>query len=139
MAHRGEGCFDADHAYHLMAKHSVRNTLLVPTMLRLLQSARPPAGLRLRTRHTGGEPVGADLIDWGQRTLDAPINESFGQTEFNLVLANVARFMPTAQEGALGRPAPGHVAAVVDDAGAPVPTGELGNIAIQRHDARILA
>jgi acetyl-CoA synthetase len=138
LAHRGGGRFDAEHAYHLMAKHSVRNTLLVPTMLRLLQAAKPPEGLRLRTIHTGGEPVGADLIAWGQSTLHAPINESFGQTECNLVLANVAKFMPGVPEGSLGLPVPGHTVAILDDAGNSVPKGETGNIGVRHPDPTMM-
>ncbi len=32
--------FDPEQAFHMMAKHQVRNTLLVPTMLRLMKQCR---------------------------------------------------------------------------------------------------
>jgi acetyl-CoA synthetase len=65
--------------------------------------------------------------------LNLPINEVFGQTECNLVLGSNASVMPI-KPGSIGRAVPGHVAAIVDDAGQPVPSGTIGNIAFRRPD-----
>jgi len=62
-----------------------------------------------------------------------PVNEVFGQTECNLVLGSNASVMPI-KPGSMGRAIPGHVAAIVDDAGQTLPPGTIGHIAIRRPD-----
>jgi acetyl-CoA synthetase len=67
-------------------KHRVTNTLLVPTMIRLMtQVPDPPArfDLKLRSLMSGGEAVGAEIIEWTRETLKVRINEVFGQTGCN--------------------------------------------------------
>ena len=79
----------------------------------------------------GSESVGRELAEWAGTELGIAINEAFGQTEANLVIGNCSSLMP-AKPGSLGKAVPGHVAAIVDDEGAVVPTGTVGNIAIRR-------
>ncbi len=128
--------FDPEQAFAMMGRHRVRTALLTPTMLRLMRQIDDPVGrydVRLRVIISGGESVGKDLHEWGIGALKAPINELFGQTECNLVLGSNAAIMPV-KFGSIGRAIPGHVAAIVDDAGAPLPAGDLGNIAIRSPD-----
>jgi len=128
--------FDPEQAFAMIGRHRVRTTLLVPTMLRLMRQVPDPArrfDLRLRAIYSGGEPVGKELLEWSADTLKLPINEVFGQTECNLVLGSNASVMAI-KPGSIGRAIPGHVAAVVNDAGEPVPPGTVGNIAIRRPD-----
>lgn len=139
LAFRSAG-FDPEQAFHMMAKHAVTTTLLVPTMLRLLKQVPDPLGrydLRLRSLISGGETVGAEIIEWTQQTLGLRINEVFGQTECNLVLGHNAALM-SPKPGSLGQPIPGHVGAVVDDAGNELPPGETGHIAFKRPDPVML-
>ena len=58
--------FDPEQAYHMMAKHNVRNGLLLPTMLKLMRQVRNPPKLNLRSLVTGGEAVGEELHEWGR-------------------------------------------------------------------------
>lgn len=51
----------------------------------------------------------------------------------NLVLGNCSMLMPV-RPGSMGRPIPGHVVDVVDEAGQPVPAGDIGEVAIRRPD-----
>jgi acetyl-CoA synthetase len=139
LAFRSVG-FDPEQAYHMMAKHQVTNVLLVPTMIRLMKRVKDPRAhydLALRSLISGGEAVGSELIDWAADTLGLRINEIFGQTECNLVLGHNAVLMP-ARPGSLGQPIPGHRLAIVDDDGAEVPTGDVGNIAVKRPDPVML-
>lgn len=139
LAFRSAG-FDPEQAFHMMAKHAVTTTLLVPTMPRLLKQVPDPLGrydLRLRSLISGGETVGAEIIEWTQQTLGLRINEVFGQTECNLVLGHNAALM-SPKPGSLGQPIPGHVGAVVDDAGNELPPGETGHIAFKRPDPVML-
>ncbi len=127
--------FDPDSAMDLMARHGVRNVFLPPTALKLMRQAgaTAPSTLRLRSVGSGGETLGGELLDWGQETLGVTINEFYGQTECNLVVANSAGMMPV-RSGSMGRAVPGHTVAVLDDDGAPVVPGVVGEIAVRRPD-----
>ena len=125
--------FDPEQAFAMIGRHQVRTTLLVPTMLRLMRQVPDPVGrfgAKLRAIYSGGESVGKELLEWGTEVLRLPINEIFGQTECNLVLGSNASVMPI-KPGSIGRAVPGHVAAIVDDAGQEQPPGTTGNIAFR--------
>ena len=128
--------FDPEQAYAMMGRHRVRTTLLTPTMLRVMRQIPDPVkryGLDLRTIISGGESVGKELHEWSTGALGVPINEMFGQTECNLVLASNGNMMPV-KPGSLGRAVPGHVAEIVDDSGQPLPAGTIGNLAFRSPD-----
>jgi acetyl-CoA synthetase len=126
--------FDPEQAFAMIGRHRVRTALLVATMLRLMRQVPDPVGrfgANLRAIYSGGEPVGKELLEWSTEVLKMPINEVFGQTECNLVLGSNASVMPI-KPGSIGRAVPGHVAAIVDDAGQTLPPGTTGHIAIRR-------
>ena len=126
--------FDPEAALDLLARHRVRNTLLLPTMLKLM--AQVPAGERgldLRSVFTGGEPVGDDVMAWAGETLGAAVNEIYGQTECNLVAGGCSALLER-RPGAIGVPIPGHVVDVVDDDGELVDPGGTGHIAVRQPD-----
>ena len=135
LAHR-MAKFDPERAFALIARHGVRNAFMPPTALKLMRQVTGPRArhdLAMRSIGSGGESLGAELLDWGRETFDLTINEFYGQTEVNLVLGNCAEIMAV-RPGAMGRPIPGHEVAVVDEMGAPVATGETGQVAIKRPD-----
>jgi acetyl-CoA synthetase len=127
--------FDPEAACALMARHGVRNVFLPPTALKLMRQAGPgnAAAVRLRSIGSGGETLGAELLDWGRATFDVTINEFYGQTECNLVVANNADLMPV-RPGSMGRAVPGHTVGIVDAAGNELPDGATGEIAVRRPD-----
>lgn len=133
LAFRAQGRFDPEQAFHMIAKHQVRNSLLVPTMLKLMRQVPNPAKVDMRSIVSGGEAVGVEILEWGRRQFGFDIAEGFGQTECNLVLSHVPTLMPP-KTGSLGQPSPGHVGAIVDDHGNILPAGETGNIAFKRPD-----
>src|SRR5215470_6598427 len=135
VAHRMRR-FDAAYAFDLMARHQVRNAFLVPTMLKMMRHIEAPGrhyGVRLRSIFTGGEAVGEEVIRWAREELGVTPHEGYGQTEVNLVLGNCSLLMPV-KPGSMGCPIPGHVVEVVDEAGQPVPVGDIGEVAIRRPD-----
>ena len=134
LAHRARR-FDPQGALDLMTRHCVTNVFLPPTALKLIRNsgARPASDMSLRAIASGGETLGAELLDWGRRTLGVTINEFYGQTECNLVISNAASVMAI-RPGSMGRPVPGHDVAVIDEAGEVVPAGEVGEIAVSRPD-----
>ena len=128
--------FDPEEAFALMARHAVRNVFLPPTALKLMrQVARPRErhAFGLRSVGSGGETLGGELLDWGREALGLTINEFYGQTECNLVVANCNAIMAS-RPGSMGRPVPGHEVAILDDGGSAAPAGGEGVIAVRRPD-----
>ena len=135
VAHRPKR-FDAERCLEMLARHRVRNTFLVPTMLKMMRAWGDPRArfdVRLRTLFTGGEAAGEEVIRWARECLGVTPNEGYGQTEVNLVLGNCSAIMEV-RPGSMGRPIPGHAVDVLDDAGRPVPAGEIGEVAVRRPD-----
>ena len=123
--------FDPDAAFALIKREQISNLFMPPTALKMMRDGVAPSGLNIRSVTSGGESLGADLLDWGKSTLGAPINEIYGQTECNLVLASVDGLMPV-RPGSMGQAVPGMDVAVIGSDGTPVPDGELGEIAVRR-------
>ncbi|AFM22965.1 acyl-CoA synthetase [Desulfomonile tiedjei] len=135
VAHRARK-FDPEHAFHFIAKHGIRNAFMPPTALKLMRQVKDPWGgkqFRMRSIGSGGETLGAELLDWGKEVMGLTINEFYGQTEVNLTLGNCSEIMEIVP-GSMGRPIPGHRVEVVDESGTPVPAGTSGEIAVQRPD-----
>lgn len=133
LAYRGR--FDPHKACWLMERYGVRNAFLFPTALKMIMKEvgkpRTTFDLQLRTVMSGGEAVGETVMQWTQAELGVTINEIFGQTEMNYLIGGCARvFAP--RPGAMGRPYPGHRIALLDELGAEVGDGELGEIAVRR-------
>jgi acetyl-CoA synthetase len=128
--------FDPEEAFALMARLGVRNAFIPPTALRMLRAAATPNGryeLNLRSVASGGETLGAEIVEWGKATFGLTINEFYGQTECNLVLASCA-MLGVSRPGSMGKPVPGHTVAVIRPDGSKAATGELGQIAVMRPD-----
>ncbi|MFS2153177.1 AMP-binding protein [Rhizobium sp. Rhizsp42] len=128
--------FDADMAYRIMAEMEVRNGFIPPTALRLMKSVPDPRqryDLKLRTIGAAGEALGAETHDWASRTLGIEVNEFYGQTECNFVLSSNAA-LGVSKPGAIGKAVPGHKVAIVDESGAVLAPGAVGQIAIARPD-----
>jgi len=135
LAYRA-GKFDPEEAFHILAEFGVRNTFMPPTALKLMRQVERPRArwdYAVRSIGSGGESLGAELLDWGRETFGFTINEFYGQTECNLVLSNNADVMPV-HPGSMGRPVPGHEVAVVGEDGHHVADGETGEIAARRPD-----
>jgi acetyl-CoA synthetase len=133
LGYRGK--FDAEKAYYLLEKYGIRNSFLFPTALKLMMKAVPRPRekyqLNLRSIMSAGESVGVTVIEWAREQLGVTINEMFGQTEINYVVGNCQAAWPV-KPGSVGRPYPGHRVAVIDENGAEVKRGELGEIAVDR-------
>lgn len=128
--------FTARAAAELIVRHGIRNVFLPPTALKMMRADEGIAdlGVDLRSIASGGETLGAELIDWGRKTFGVTINEFYGQTECNMVVSSCAALEP-AVPGAMGRAVPGHVVEVVDaETGAVLADGEEGAIAVRAPD-----
>ena len=135
LAHRARK-FDPEEALRLMARHQVRNTFMPPTALKLMRQVENPAGrfgVKLRTVACAGEPMGAELLEWGVDALGVKFNEFYGQTECNLVTSNCGRIMEI-KPGSMGRAVPGHQVDIIDADGNVLEAEEEGLIAVKSPD-----
>ncbi|MGE0803848.1 MAG: AMP-binding protein, partial [Lautropia sp.] len=125
--------FDAEAAFDLMSRHRVTCTFLPPTalrMLRLIEQPRDRWPLALRSIASGGEPLGAALLAWGEQALGLTLHEFYGQTECNMIVSACAPLFST-PPGAIGRAVPGHDVRIVDEGGTECPRGTIGQIAVR--------
>ncbi len=128
--------FEPDEAYRLMQDLRIRNAFVPPTALRMLRGAGSPRGrftLNLRSVAAAGEALGAETLEWGREALGLTINEAYGQTECNLVLASSAA-IGVSRPGAIGKAVPGHEVAIIRPDGSVCAAGEEGQIAVRRPD-----
>ena len=128
--------FDPDRAFSILARHGVRNAFMPPTALKMMREVPDPAArydFKLRSLACGGEALGEEILEWGESTMGAVINEFYGQTEANLVVGNCHEVMEI-RPGSMGRRMPGHEVAVLREDGSASPAGEIGEIAVRRPD-----
>ncbi len=128
--------FEPEEAFRLMADLHIRNAFVPPTALRMLRSVERPRerfALRLRTVAAAGEALGAETLAWGHEALGLTINEAYGQTECNLVLASCAA-IGVSRPGFIGKAVPGHEVAIIRPDGSVCTPDEQGEIAVRRPD-----
>ena len=123
-----EGCLD------VLERMPVRNVFFPPTALRMLRAADVKVD-RLRSVASGGEPLGAEMLEWGHRAFGLSINEFYGQTECNMVASSAATlFAPRAN--CIGKAVPGFELAVLDWRGEL--TLKEGDIAVRKGAASMM-
>jgi acetyl-CoA synthetase len=128
--------FEPEEAFRLLAEMGIRNAFVPPTALRMLRSVERPRerfAFDLRTVAAAGEALGAETLRWGLEALGLTINEAYGQTECNLVLASCAA-IGVSRPGFIGKAAPGHEVAIIRPDGSICDADEEGQIAVRRPD-----
>ncbi|NHQ72914.1 AMP-binding protein [Roseovarius gahaiensis] len=126
--------FTPEACARIVEEGGVRNVFFPPTALRMLKAADQTIS-GLRSIASGGEPLGAEMLDWGRRAFGVTINEFYGQTECNMVASSCATLFDP-RPGCIGKPAPGFRIGVIDAAGQEL-EGE-GDIAIHRGAASMM-
>jgi acetyl-CoA synthetase len=128
--------FDPVAAFELLADCKVTHTFLPPTALKMMKSVAAPRerwSLVLRSIASGGESLGAQMLEWGRRELGVTINEFYGQTECNVLVSSCSEWFEPVP-GMIGKAVPGHEVVVLGADGVPAPAGVLGEIAVRRPD-----
>ncbi|GAB5467450.1 MAG: acyl-CoA synthetase [Rhodospirillales bacterium] len=131
-----ESRFSAEWAFAFMERHGVTHSFMTPTALKRLAEVRDAASrwsLKLRTVCTGGEALPAETWKWLQDELGICCNEFYGLTEVNHLIGCCQALYPSLP-GSMGKAFPGHDIAVVDETGAEVPDGEIGQIVARNDD-----
>lgn len=83
----------------------------------------------LRECVSAGEPLNPEVIRAWRDATGLTLRDGYGQTETILLVGNFPG-MPV-KPGAMGLPMPGHAVEVIDEAGAPLPPGEVGDVAVR--------
>lgn len=129
--------FDPEAAFALIEEAGIRNAFIPPTAMRLMAQVADPRdrwpGMRLRTLVSAGERLVETSFDWSREAFGVQVNEVYGQTECNYVLAS-AHEHGVSRAGFTGKPVPGHEVALFDAEGREVPPGTPGEIRIRRPD-----
>jgi acetyl-CoA synthetase len=109
------GVFTAESTVAVLRRFGVTNFAGAPTMYRAMsKSAAGP--IPLRRASSAGEPLTADVVEWGRRTFGVPIGDDYGQTELGMVIGNhwhddVERPI---RKSSMGRALPGFVTGIID-------------------------
>lgn len=132
-----DGGFDAEVWTDLLDEFPVTVLSSVPGIYRRLREhdqetdALAGADLDLHRVMSTGEPIEADLIEWGREALGTPLADSYGQAETGNMIINTYPSIETRPES-MGKPLPGVEAAIVDpDTGDRLEAGEIGGIAVR--------
>ena len=126
--------FNVEDCIGIIRAAGVKNVFFPPTALRMLKAADARID-GLRTVASGGEPLGAEMLDWGRQAFGLTINEFYGQTECNLVACS-SQTLFDPRPGCIGRTVPGHEVAVLDADGKP--THDEGDVAVKRGSASMM-
>ncbi|QQE76426.1 acyl--CoA ligase [Brevibacillus composti] len=128
-----KGRFDPDTYLTLLQNYPITVLCATPTEYRLM--AKVP-GLEkyalqaLRSACSAGEPLNREVIDTFRRVYGLTVRDGYGQTENTLLVGTFVGMEP--KPGSMGRPSPVVRVAIIDEEGAELPQGEVGDIAIDR-------
>lgn len=132
-----KGRFDAETYLSILQKYPVSVICMTPTEYRMmakvhdLERYQLPA---LRSACSAGEPLNREVIDTFRRVFHLTVRDGYGQTENTLLVGTFVGVEP--KPGSMGKPSPAARMAIVDEEGAEVPVGQVGDIAL---DAKLVA
>ena len=129
--------FDPEWALDLLARMEVRNAFLPTTALRMMLQHPVPAGVRLRSILSGGEPQEASLLAATEAAFGVMSNESYGQTEADFTVGQCGSVWPV-RPGSMGRAYPGHQVELRSESGEEVEAGEAGEVVVRAPDPTIM-
>ncbi|MEU9884248.1 long-chain-fatty-acid--CoA ligase [Sphaerisporangium sp. NPDC051011] len=135
--------FESAGAVRLVRELGVTTACVVPSMLRLMlvePGADHETFASVRKIVYGGSPISESLLERALPVFDCDFAQIYGLTE----TGNTAVCLPPADHvpgsprlRAAGRPYPGVAIKIIDDAGAELPAGEIGEVCL-RTPARML-
>jgi propionyl-CoA synthetase len=134
------GTPDAGTFWRVISQHNVRSFFTAPTAFRAIKREDPKGEFRakydltcLRALYLAGERADPDTIIWAQDLLKVPVIDHWWQTETGWpIAANPMGLDPQPIKiGSPSVPMPGWDVQILDEAGHPMPAGELGAIAVK--------
>jgi len=134
------GTPDAGAFWRVVSQHRVNALFTAPTAFRAIKKEDPTGALigrydlgSLRTLFLAGERCDPDTVHWAEEKLRVPVIDHWWQTETGWPIAANCRGLTAlpVKPGSASVPVPGYDVRVLDDAGAAVPAGRIGNIVIR--------
>jgi propionyl-CoA synthetase len=134
------GTPDASAFWRVISEHKVNALFTAPTAIRAVKREDPEAKWprdfdlsSLRTLFLAGERADPDTIEWCERALDIPVIDHWWQTETGWAICSncMGIEMLPIVPGSPARPVPGYDVHVLDAAGNPVPSGDIGALVIK--------
>ncbi len=128
--------FNPKDMLHMIEKYRITTFCAPPTIYRFFikegMEGYDLSSLKYAT--TAGEALNAEVYNRFLEYTGLKLMEGFGQTETTLVLTNLVGTTP--HPGSMGKPSPMYHVAVVDEEGAEVPPGTVGEICIRTTDEK---
>lgn len=134
------GTPDAGTFWRVISEHKVKSFFTAPTAFRAVKREDPKGEFvkkydlsGLRAVYLAGERADPATIEWAQEQLKVPVIDHWWQTETGWCIAGNPlgiEELPT-KLGSPAKPMPGYDIQILDEAGQPMPTGELGAIAVK--------
>lgn len=134
------GTPDAGTFWRVIEEHNVRSFFTAPTAFRAIKRDDPTGALIknydiscLRALYLAGERADPDTIEWAQRVMNVPVYDHWWQTETGYTIAGNPAGLEAlpVKIGSPTVPMPGYDVQILDEAGHPMPAGELGAIAVK--------
>jgi acyl-coenzyme A synthetase/AMP-(fatty) acid ligase len=130
-----DGRFDPEKWFSLIEKYRITNFASVPTGYRMLIAVKDVEKRHdlnsLRHCISAGEPLNPEVIVEWKRRFGINIIDGIGMTEMMVYTGMKGLKI---KPGAMGRPQPGHVCAILDADGNELPPGTEGIIGIKKDD-----
>jgi len=129
------GRFKPEKWYELIQRYRITVWYTAPTAIRMLMAASDdlPKNFDLSSlRHlcSVGEPLNPEGVKWSIEVFGQPFHDTWWQTETGSILITNYPCMPI-KFGSMGKLFPGIEAAIIDEAGNPLPQGAEGDLAIK--------
>jgi len=134
------GTPDAGTFWRVISEHKVSVMFTAPTAFRAIKREDPQGEFvrkydlsNFRTLFLAGERADAATLEWAAEQLKVPVIDHWWQTETGWAIAGnpVGIELMPVKHGSPTVPMPGYDIQILDDAGHPVPIGELGAIVIK--------
>jgi propionyl-CoA synthetase len=126
--------------WRVISQHNVKILFTAPTAFRAIKREDPNGHYirqynleNFRYLFLAGERCDPDTLLWAQNQLGVPVIDHWWQTETGWPMgANCTglELLPV-KPGSCGKPVPGYQIEVLDPAGYPAPTGEIGSVVVK--------
>lgn len=134
------GTPDAGAFWRVIEQYNVKVLFTAPTAFRAIKKEDPKGELLLNyatnslsALFLAGERTDPDTLHWAQQKLVVPVVDHWWQTETGwAICANCLGIQELpVKDGSPTKPTPGWNLCVLDEAGNPLPPGELGSLAVK--------
>ena len=134
------GTPDAGTFWRIIEEYGVRSFFTAPTAFRAIKREDPRGEIvarydlgRLRYLFLAGERADPDTIAWARRHTGVPVIDHWWQTETGWAIAAnpVGIELLPVKPGSPTVPMPGYEVGILDEAGRPLPPGELGAVVLK--------